>query len=645
MGSINAQIIPIPDANFKAKLVSASTNNTVARDINGNSIIIDTNNNNEIEESEALLVYTLDVSSSNIVSVQGLNHFTNLMQLFCNNNQLTILDVATNVNLYYIKCNNNLLTTIDTSSINDLGFGINCDNNLLTSLNLKGIGNNFNMASTGLTYYNNPDLEYICIRDNAPFLEFYLLNYNDAIFLTTCQINSYCSFTPGGTYYTIQGNTKYDENGDGCDASDANVANLKINLTDGTTSGTVIANTIGNYSLSVSAGNHTMTPVIQNSSYFNISPSSTSVTFPTNASPFIQDFCISPNGVHNDLLVELIPITNAKPGFDLQYKIKYKNIGTQTQSGNLNFTFQDAVLDVVSTNPSATTSILNTLTWSFVNLKPFETREIIVVLNVNSSVETPAVNSGDVLSFSSTIFGLTDETPTDNIAEVNQTVSNSFDPNDKTCLEGSIIIPSKIGDYVHYMIRFENFGTANAQNVVIKDMIDDTKFDISTLQFVDSSHSCITKISNSNKVEFIFEAINLPFDDANNDGYVVFKIKSKPTLIVGDQITNNANIYFDYNAPIVTNTATSTYQALNTVDFNFGNYFIFSPIPAKDFLNITNNQQVAIMSVSIYNMFGQLVQTVINPSNAIDISTLKSGSYILKITSENGVGNSKFLKE
>ena len=644
VGSINAQIINFTDTNFKAKLLSANISNSVALDINGNQIVIDINSNYEIEQSEALLVYSLDVSNSNIVSVQGLNYFTNLIQLYCNNNQLTTLDVSSNVNLYYINCNNNFLTTIDTSSINDLGFGISCDNNLLTTLNLKGIGNNFNMVSTGLTYYNNPNLEYICIRENMSILEFYILNYNSAVSLTNCVINSYCSFTPGGTFYTIQGTTKYDENNNGCDVSDTNFANLKINLTDGTNSGTIIANGSGNYSLPVSSGTHIINPVIENPSYFSISPSTTSVTFPATASPFIQDFCISPNGVHNDLSVELIPIMGAIPGYDLQYKLKYKNKGTQTQSGSVNFTFQDAVLDVVSTNPSATTSVFNTLTWNFTNLQPFETREISIVLNVNSSVETPAVNSGDVLSFSSTIVGLTDETPTDNTIEVNLVVANSFDPNDKTCLEGTTISPSKIGDYVHYMIRFENSGTANAQNVVVKDMIDSAKFEISTLQFVDSSHSCITRISNGNRVEFIFEGINLPFDDANNDGYIVFKIKSKSTLVVGDQITNNANIYFDYNAPIATNTATSTYQALNIEDFSFGDYFIVSPVPAKDFLNITNKLQVGIKSISVYNMLGQLVQTFINPSNIIDVSTLKSGSYILKMTTENGIVNAKFSK-
>src|SRR5690606_35290187 len=154
----------------------------------------------------------------------------------------------------------------------------------------------------------------------------------------------------------------------------------------------------------------------------------------------------------------------------------------------------------------------------------------------------------------------TDETPQDNTAALNQTVVNSFDPNDKTCLEGNVVTPDIIGQFVHYVIRFENTGTFAAENIVVKDIIDTAKFDVNTLVPLSGSHSFVTRITNINQLEFIFENINLPFDDTNNDGYVAFKIKTKPTLQVGDAFSNTASIYFDYNFPIVTNTATTTIQ-------------------------------------------------------------------------------------
>ena len=78
-----AQIINFPDANFKAKLLQASTANNIALNINGIKIKIDTNNDGEIQQSEALVVYTLNVPSSNISSLSGIEFFKNIRYLSC----------------------------------------------------------------------------------------------------------------------------------------------------------------------------------------------------------------------------------------------------------------------------------------------------------------------------------------------------------------------------------------------------------------------------------------------------------------------------------------------------------------------------------------------------------------------------------
>jgi hypothetical protein len=104
-------------------------------------------------------------------------------------------------------------------------------------------------------------------------------------------------------------------------------SNLKFSITDGTNTGSVIANTTGNYFIPVQAGTHTITPILENPNYFSISPTNTVVTFPTQTSPFTQDFCVTANGIHPDLEVTLLPINRARPGFDASYKIIYKNKG------------------------------------------------------------------------------------------------------------------------------------------------------------------------------------------------------------------------------------------------------------------------------------------------------------------------------
>ncbi|MBA4320888.1 MAG: T9SS C-terminal target domain-containing protein, partial [Flavobacterium sp.] len=239
------------------------------------------------------------------------------------------------------------------------------------------------------------------------------------------------------------------------------------------------------------------------------------------------------------------------------------------------------------------------------------------------------------------------ETPIDNTFAYNQTVVNSYDPNDKTCLEGSIISPSLIGQYVHYIIRFENTGTFPAENIVVKDIIDLSKFDISTLVPTSASHPFVTNISAGNKVEFIFENINLPFDDANNDGYIAFKIKTKPTLVVGNTFTNDASIYFDYNFPVVTKLASSTFKTLGTSDFEFSNYFTLYPNPVQSVLNISSKETIEVQSISIYNTLGQLVLVIPNAEKVtkIDVSSLTTGNYFIKINSDKGTSNTRFIKE
>ncbi len=574
----------------------------------------------------------------NQIQSLGLSGLTNLQTLYCSSNPILSLNLNGLTNLHNLGCYQLQITTLDLSQLINLTYFYCHYNNQLTSLFIKN-----GINETYLDFSNCPNLNYICADDSQiSDVQNKIDSYG---YTTTCLVNSYCSFSPGGTFYTIQCSNKFDSNSNGCDALDINYPNLKLTFSDGTNSVNLISDESGSYRYDVQAGTHTITPILQNPTYFNVSPTTATVTFPTTTSPFVQDFCITANGVHNDLEITLLPIGPARPGFDAHYKIVYKNKGTQTQSGMVNLTYDDAVLDFVSANPITTNQSLNNLSWSFTNLLPFESREILLTLNANSPTETPPLNSGNILNFTATITAATDETPNDNVSILNQTVVNSFDPNDKTCLEGDNIAPAKVGEYVHYMIRFENTGTFPAQNIVVKDIIDATKFDITTFLPVSGSHDFTTRI-NGDKVEFIFQNINLPFATGSNDDYVAFKIKTKSTLVLGNAFSNLANIYFDYNFPIVTNTTTTTVaNPLATQDFEFATYFSLYPNPVKNSLNITVKNDVIISSMSIYNTLGQLVQVITNPSNNIEVSELKTGNYFVKIVSDKGTSGSKFIKE
>ncbi len=823
-----AQIVNIPDANFKAKLLQANTVEPIAANAIGQFIKIHTNNDGQIQVSEALTVYSLNVPSSNIQNMTGIETFSNLKMLRCYNNQLTNFDVSQNVALEFLYCYNsqltsldvtqntalielecydNQLTSLDVTQNADLK-KLDCSNNQLTNLVIQNIvltklscnnnqltnldviqstaltelecnynqlinldvtqntalirlaGNynqfmslditqntalislscNYNQLTsldvtqnialkqlmctfnqlTNLDVTQNTSLEYffpsfnqltsLDVTQNAALISLncsfnQLINldvsqnielrrlychYNQltSLFLkngnlqswqnlefeenplltyvcadegdinlvqqrinsyglsNTCHVNSYCSFTPNGTFYTIQGNSKFDIDNNGCDSNDLIFPNQKFAITNGSITGTIIANATGSYFIPVQTGTHTLTPQLENPSYFTVSPASTTVSFPTTVSPYTQDFCIRRNGIKNDLEITVIPVSVARPGFNAEYKIIYKNKGNQVANGSLNFTFNDAIMDLVSAIPVNDGSATNSLSWNYTNFNPFETREIDLVFNINSPMETPAVNGDDVLHYTATIVGATDETPNDNTFTLTQIVVNSYDPNDKTCLEGVTITPSMVGQYVHYVIRFENTGTYPAENIVVKDMIDTTKFDIATLVPQRASHDFYTRI-NGNKVEFIFENINLPFDDTNNDGYVAFKIKTKPTLVLGNTFTNSASIYFDYNFPIVTDPATTTVAALDNQDFDFGTYFTLYPNPAKEILNFEIKNEIGVKSVSVYNTLGQIIIAITNVDDLknIDVSGLTNGSYFVKVYTDKGNAVSKFIKQ
>src|SRR5687767_5185814 len=102
-----AQVVFIPDANFKAALVG-----------NPN---INTNGDSEIQTSEAAAYKgTLSVGGLNISDLTGVQAFINIPRLYCNNNNLTSIDVSKNVTLTALRCNHNQLTSLDVSKLTAL---------------------------------------------------------------------------------------------------------------------------------------------------------------------------------------------------------------------------------------------------------------------------------------------------------------------------------------------------------------------------------------------------------------------------------------------------------------------------------------------------------------------------------------------
>ncbi|MDX1462818.1 MAG: T9SS type A sorting domain-containing protein, partial [Marinirhabdus sp.] len=435
----------------------------------------------------------------------------------------------------------------------------------------------------------------------------------------------------------ILGEVSYDNENDGCDLNDVRVENLKMEVSQGASVFTAYTAGDGTFVFPVQAGNYTVSVVPEHQSYFNITPQDINVNFPFNDnSEIIQDFCVTSNGNFNDLEIILVSITEARPGFESIYEVLIKNNGTTSLSGDVKLFFNDDVMDFVSSSQAPFQQNQGELLWSFTDLEPFEVDGIEVVMDLNTPTDpTFPLVGGEILEFTGIITSIqTDETPEDNEILLSQTVVNSFDPNDITCIQGGSIAVEEVGEYVHYLIRFENVGTANAVNIKVSNQIDIHKFDISTMIPINSSHNMVTRIVNTDEIEFIFDDINLPFNDLNNDGYIMYKIKSLPNLMVGDILENQAKIFFDFNPPIITNTATTEIienpLAINDLTTTFETTIY--PNPTDKILYFKTNH--ALDLVKIYDLSGNTLLTLSQQhlsDQEIDLSFLAAGFYLVEI--------------
>lgn len=635
----SGQIVDIPDQQFKTALLNSQE-------------VIDTNSDNEIQVSEAeAFTGTIHAWEREVQSLIGIEAFINVKNIWVWNNNITDVDLSQNIALEYLHISGNNLTNIDLNN------NINLEKLLIEGNNLEELDLSNNPVFERLIAGGNDNLEYINLKNgnshrlfNSP-----ASNFNDLPgLLTVCidDINNtslterieeevghevffteYCSFSPALSNQ-ISGSVKYDINNDGCTNTSINLNNLIVSSTDGTNSFGTVSQTDGSYLIYTGEGEYTTTLNTSTlPSYFTVNLNAQVSSFTGFGNTDTKDFCVSSNQTVNDLNINISPSSEARPGFDASYVITYNNTGTTELSGDITISFDEQKLTFIDATTTINSQTSNSLTFNYSNLNPFETRSINLNFNV---IPPPTVNIDDVLEFSATINPISnDNTPDDNVYNLEQIVIGSFDPNDITCIEGEQVLIDRVDEYLHYIIRFQNTGTASAINVVVKNILsNDLDWDTFTLQSL--SHTNRVSIIDGNEVEFIFENINLPDstnDEPNSHGYITYKIKPKEDIAVGDIINNNASIFFDFNLPIVTNTAsTEIVSSLNVSDVNFLNFNIY-PIPAKGYIKIKSATD--IKTVTIYNNLGQKVLEKSNQKN-IDVSSLSQGIYFLK--AENDMG-------
>lgn len=481
------------------------------------------------------------------------------------------------------------------------------------------------------------------------------------------------SNTNTSCYCTISGHVYLDANTDcNYDTGENGIENIMVHCSG---YGYTFTDANGYYSFQVPTGTYTITEQVNG--YY---PLTACQNASTTVSVVASSSCNTVVNIANDInIINDLKIVTCNstlppiPGNNYQQKIIVKNMGTVTESG-VQFGYEHDSQMPFTNSTSSNLVQLNSIgapyAYSIQNgfptLNPGETSEILV--NYNTPTDIPL---GTTVNFYDTVANvapidvnwLLDYTPWNNVNTYQTTVIGSYDPNYKevspkgTGVQGYISSTVKEFDYT---IHFQNEGTYFAQNIFVTDQLDDD-LDWTTLTPGYSDYEYTTTVSETGLVTFTFANIHLPwkayYGDALSSGLINYSIKRKSTTPEGTEFTNTANIYFDYNAPITTNTTLNTLKDYASVDENeivTANDIMtvdLYPVPAKDILTIrlNNVSKEETVRLNIIDIMGNIVMTdevILNEGSTSiiqNVSNLETGTYFVRIQSENGSGITKKL--
>ena len=512
-----------------------------------------------------------------------------LTKLICAHNQLTTIPTLP-TSLMYLTCSYNQITTLP--ALSDSLKNIDCDNNQLTSIpdlpsTLESLVCNNNQLTSlpelpeifqSLVCSNNPitclpRLTHITILDFTSTLVTCLPNYANVSIcsplLSTLPICDLFNTNGCELYWNIEG-TAYFDTDSNCvfDSNENSIYNKKLNLfSNGILLEQTYTDVNGNYAFDTDTYGIYSTELDTLSPIFHLSclPSGvyTDTITATDSLKYNRDFGLVCNGI--DLAANSITSNPLRPGHVSIVNIAagdYSNhFGAHCASGisgTVVVTITGPASYYAAAPVSPTPSQIQGDTLTF-NIPDFGQISFDHGFYLSLLVDTTAM-IGDQICIQVTISTSNQELDyTNNLFNHCLTVVSSFDPNDKSVYPSSTLDISG-NRWLTYTIRFQNTGTAPAEHIFITDTLS-TALDWSTFSLLSYSHQPLTQVYNDGLVKFSFPHINLPDSNSNepdSHGYVQFKIRANSGLAVGSTIENTANIFFDFNAPVITNTTGNT---------------------------------------------------------------------------------------
>lgn len=363
-------------------------------------------------------------------------------------------------------------------------------------------------------------------------------------------------------------------------------------------------------------------------------PLSAPVYFPNGGMSQTQNFYYPPPPF-DDLEVYLGVNSVVQPNTQITQFIDYKNVGTTIQNALLVLTASPLVsCSGFSIPPTATNG--NTYSWTFNQLAPYSPNSLI-----SFQMNVGGLSLGTQFPMEAYIYPLTnDNTPNNNLSVRDVWVAASYDPNDKQVYpEGDIDIDEvPMQDWQTYTVRFQNVGNAPAKDVVVLDTLSDL-LEIESLQLLASSHNYWASIENGVLV-VKYMGIYLPdstHDEPNSHGYFIYRVRPKANLSLGDSITNSAAIYFDNNAPVITNTTVKRVSDLvGLAESQVWNVQVF-PNPVAGKLNIRLNRYETV-GYEIWDIVGKKCAAgwIQQGTAELPVAQLGAGTYTL-VLNEGGI--------
>ena len=198
----------------------------------------------------------------------------------------------------------------------------------------------------------------------------------------------------------------------------------------------------------------------------------------------------------------------------------------------------------------------------------------------------------------------------------------SFDPNDIQVFPRGLTDANCItsNQSLEYHIRFQNTGTDTAFHITVIDVLPD-ELDPLSIELLDESHEYNLLISDHNVLNFEFNNILLPDSNVNESGshgYLRFRIQQKSDNETGTVINNKADIYFDFNEPIETNTVFNTIGPCPEPEGSCADFQV-SAVPS-----CVENSGDFILDFSVSSLFNNQDWTVTNDLTAEEVTA--SGS-------------------